>query len=266
MTEIKSIGHLLSLDDQGNLLNDAHIDKIKSPWRDLVDAVQGACVEYFNQRLHSLYVRGSVANGTAELHIADLDCYCVLVDLATEADKAWKKDIRHKLAKQYPFCTKVELVFIPFERLLKSSEFEFERFVIRTQSACVWGEDLASQFGPYKVNEAIAFRSKVIKPDIDGTIETLLGTNAPERIKVKCRWIMKRILRTGLELTFDQEHLYSRDLYVCYQIFSRKYPGQEPHMKRALDLAINPTSEAGVVIQFLRQFGSWLVSEVENKK
>ncbi len=74
--------------------------------------------------------------------------------------------------------------------------------------------------------------------------------------------MMRRIIRTGLELVVERSGLFSRDLYPCYEVFSRYYPIQAPQMKQALHYAINPLTDKAQLLAFVYDFGSWLTAEI----
>jgi hypothetical protein len=77
---------------------------------------------------------------------------------------------------------------------------------------------------------------------------------------------MKRFLRVGFELCAEKERAYTRDLYPCYQVFSKYYPEQERNMYQALDWALNPIDDKQRLTEFIKKFGSWLATRAEEYK
>jgi hypothetical protein len=59
--------------------------------------------------------------------------------------------------------------------------------------------------------------------------------------------MMKQIVRTGFEIVMLQEKKYTRDLYLCYFIFSKYFPDYEITMKSALSLAIQPSCDKNLI-------------------
>jgi Nucleotidyltransferase domain len=70
---ILPIGDFLPLDAEGYLVNPCRRDVIAPPWSDAVTAIQSAYLHHHADRLHSIYVRGSVARGTAREGLSDID-------------------------------------------------------------------------------------------------------------------------------------------------------------------------------------------------
>ena len=80
MNEVTKNGTFLDVDEHGNLISDAAFDKIVSPWREAVDYARQLEIQRLGDRLHSLYLRGSVPRGAALLDRSDLDLFAVLFD------------------------------------------------------------------------------------------------------------------------------------------------------------------------------------------
>ncbi len=70
-TPIQKIGHLMRMDSEGYLINECNWEAIQLPWLTLVEALGNICIEELGDRLHSLYLRGSVPRGQAILNIHD---------------------------------------------------------------------------------------------------------------------------------------------------------------------------------------------------
>ena len=65
------IGGFAEQDACGYIVNTASVHKIVSPWTGALSDIQTMHREYFSDRFHSLYCRGSVAQGTAIQGVAD---------------------------------------------------------------------------------------------------------------------------------------------------------------------------------------------------
>src|SRR5689334_19233370 len=75
---IQALGRFLALDAEGWVVNEASVAKIGQPWAAALADVTAACIERYGARLHSLYVRGSVATGQAIPGRSDLDAVALL--------------------------------------------------------------------------------------------------------------------------------------------------------------------------------------------
>ena len=70
------------------------------------------------EKLHSVYIRGSIAKGEGIDYVSDLDSFAVIQGEAGDEPKSL--DIFHKeISEKYPFCTHVEISLIKIEDIKK---------------------------------------------------------------------------------------------------------------------------------------------------
>ncbi len=260
--KILEIGTLLKTDKQGFLVKIANKNKIKGRWKDSVDyLVKQYLKKIGNDKIHSIWIRGSIAKGEAIENISDIDSFC-LIKKEEDIDKAKVSEIKSEICKKFPFITKVEMSFIPIQNLLNESRYFGWRFTIKTQAVCVYGEDINDKIEDFEPSRILAGKiQENLRKRINQVKEKL--KNDERKTKVFCSWIMKRILRQGFILVMDKEKAFTRDLYPCYKIFSKYYPEKEKEMKKVLKLAIYPTSDKKQINRILDDFGEWIIKESE---
>lgn len=254
----------MAIDDQGYLVNECSWQSIQSPWTDCVEALRNLCVEEFGDRLHSLYLRGSVPRGQGILNISDLDSVAIFRQKVTPEMIATINSLESQLEKQFKFCQKIEISFA--ERNYVQEDIYWQA-ILQTQGLCIYGEDMRSQFPRFKPSLDLVSHAFQIAEDIAETQTILRQTpkqfhNFDATIKQRCLWINKRIVRTGFELVMLRENSFTRDLYPCYERFAKHFPAQSKLMYKSLELAIQPSSDRDGLLMFLSHFGSWLASEV----
>jgi len=115
-----------------------------------------------------------------------------------------------------------------------------------------------------KLGKDLIFHSMSIQSRHKGAIKRLDESKDNEFIRGECQWVMKGIVRVGLELVLERSGKYSRDLYPCYEVFSEYYPEKEAEMKEALYLALNPTGDKEVIKKVIGGLGKWLEEEVKS--
>jgi len=266
MTEILKIGRLLKTDQDGFIVSESSTNKIASPWKEAVEEVKNVYLKNLGDVVHSIYVRGTVSRGEAIEGIADIDTFAVITKKPDEIDRSWVRDTRKELEKQFDFSTGVEFGFVSYDELLEGDEFFNDRFMIKTQSACVYGDDLAKEIPPFRADAQTASHfHRNLKKVLENARKGIANNSDKEDIKEWCRWVMKRIIRAGFVLVMDKEQAFTRDLYPSYELFSKHFPEQEPKMKIALDLAINPTDNVENLSSFLDDFGVWMENQIETK-
>ncbi|MFF2176595.1 hypothetical protein ACFVT8_09075 [Lysinibacillus sp. NPDC058147] len=123
---------------------------------------------------------------------------------------------------------------------------------------------MISRLPRYKANEALANEHLIhLQGQIKNACDDLQDNSDIEDIKDCCKWIMKIIVRAGLALVITKANTYTRDLYPAYKLFSKYYPEKKNDMKIALEYAIAPIIDVNLLLSFLNEFGTWMVSEAD---
>jgi len=258
VTIVRPIGSVLPIDTEGYLLNPCHRDLIVSPWKEAVVDIAAAYIDHLGETaIHSLYLRGSVAKGTAVEGISDIDTFAVVNKKGTNCDKTWRKAFQKQMSEKYPFQTGIEIWCIPYQELCHEPKAHSLRVMVKTQCICLHGEDIASQLLTYKPGKDFIVHSHSIQADIQEILDLLQTQQSQQDILSACQWIMKRIVRTGFEWVMIQENTYTRDLYPCYVAFRKHFPERKEQMAQAVEWAIAPTSNPQSLIPFLTNFQSW---------
>lgn len=259
---IRPIGSLLTTDADGFLVSQSSPDNIVPPWAALVDEIRDAYVEHAGNRLHSMYVRGSVARGTAIEGIADVDTLTLVHGDPQDLDDSWFGPFRDDMAGRYPFSQGIEMAYRSLDRTLSEPDLSHARFLIKTQCACLYGESIIPHLPPVRPGLDAVVHAPRIAGEIDGVLREL-GDPDGDSVRDLCGWIMKRLVRTGFELVMEREQAFTRDLYPCWKSFSRYYPDKSEPMFQALEWCIEPTDDTDRIAALLGELGPWLGGEVD---
>lgn len=251
---IREIGSFFDVDSDGYLINPASKDKITAEWQPVVKDIIEAYKLHYGDLLHSVYIRGSVGKGDAVSGISDIDTFAYTNQKKNEIKTDWMDSFEKEMLAKYPFVQGVELSVDPTEDALN------DRILI-LQSACVFGEDLNEKMPKIKVGKETLGHVYSFAKNLTWFDEWATKPQEAEEIKKSCTWLMKRFLRTGLELTMERAGLYTRDLYPSYKIFAEYYPEKEVQMKEVLYLALNPTDNLDTIKRIRDDFGVWLTEQ-----
>ncbi|EJQ12696.1 nucleotidyltransferase [Bacillus cereus] len=264
MPRIKKIGRFCPIDDEGYIINDAHIDKIQPIFMEVIQEIKNTCCEMLQDDLHSIYIRGSIPRGIGIEGIADIDVIILVRKDPNLIDLSWRKKLEVQSLQQFNCISGVELSFHSEKEVVNSKSFSFIGFMIRTHGICLFGEDVKLSLPKYKVSQELAYEHLIqLRKQIGQARKELIHNKGVEDIADCCRWIMKIIIRAGLALTIDREGVYSRDLYPAYVLFSKYFPEQEKNMRKALQYVIEPINDINEILLFLNTFGEWLIERAE---
>ncbi len=256
-------GKFWEIDADGFIVNEASPTKIQNIYENSIEAVVRAYRAHVTGSLHSVYLRGTVPRGMAVPGHSDLDTFALVSDNVTTGDLAWPISVETKIIGDCPHLTGVQFeIFSTSDAMTTNEVFEMP-FVIKTQTVCVYGDDLSARLPNYRPDATFANIDIIqIKQDIDEAKAFVSAAMTDEhQIRYWCKRIMKNVVRTGFSLTIVNEKKYTRDLLPCVQIFARHFPDQAGKMQRALQYAVDPTVTPIDLMAFLNEFGGWLVDE-----
>lgn len=257
---IMPIGKVLHTDSEGFLVSQTSMENILEPW----DAPVQDVVEKFRAELgdemHSLYIRGSLVRGTAIEGVSDIDGLVLVKGDPKAIDWSWRREFAAELREKYPFVMGMDFGRASVDSVL-SGEHKVRAFLIKTLSACAAGEDISERLPRVKPGrDALIARWKFeekIRPDY--------FTEPDIALRHKTKWTGKQILRAGMELVMEDEQAYSRDLYPCYELFSKHYPEKEAAMRRALTQALFSAENEADFAAMRDDIGPWLAEQLDKK-
>ena len=259
-------GRYLPIDHKGFILNDRQREAIQPEWKEILDDLIATVLQN-HSNVHSIYIRGSVADGRAIKGLSDIDGMAVL-DISPASSDAkqpmlncpWLKRANDMLKVKYPFCDGIETYLIPLPMVINDRR---TGFYIQSQSLCIWGNDLTKSISPYKLGEPATYsHAPNLAYDVQYIKSKLTQDDSPSFVATCCKKIMKRIVRSGMELCMEADQSYTRDLYLSNEMFSRHYPDNAYRMELALHLALNPLTDKMALLDAIDCTGGWLSRQI----
>jgi hypothetical protein len=259
---LKNIGRLWQLDEEGFLVNEAQSEKIGPPFDAVVTRVKEVYLKYACESIHSIYLRGSIPRGLAIEGISDVDTFAVTFDDPPLLDLAQLQVESEDILEHHSYITKAEFNFFPYTEVITLDRFSTQGFLIKTQSVCLYGEDLAPRLPKYRPDKFVANdHLSQIKRDIEKALTGIRNSSKPQNVRYWCRRVMKSIIRSGFALVILDEGVYSKDISLCYEFFVKHFPTQASNMFQAVEFAIEPSSDPAEVLSVLENFGGWLIKK-----
>lgn len=259
-SKIRPIGTIQRLDEQGYIINNLSLDNLQAEYKAPLDEVIHLAKDRLGDKLHSVYIRGSVAKGTAIPEIADLDT--LLLVNQKPSDEGYKEmhTAKSVINEKYDFLNGIELPFYTTERLQQNLKVQF---LFKTQCLCVYGTDIRLELPSFKLDHNAFAHAFNLAKDLEGSNTWLLENEKEEDIRMFCAWIMKRYVRIGFELVMMREQYFTRDLYPCYAGFIKHYPEHQEAMHRTLELAVFPIANKETIREVMDSLQDFLLTETE---
>ncbi len=261
MIQPQPCGDFLELDGHGHVIKKASFDLIQPSWKPLIHDVISVYKAFFGTNLHSIWLRGSVAKGSAVDGLADFDSFGYVYE-PTDCFDQFEKEIE-ALEPRYPFCAGIECEADPVAMLEND---HIMRRIIKTQAICLYGEDISESISPHSLRDMI-FYSKHLRYCLETRMPQFLkeDNGDPQQIQGTCNWTVRRLLRSLYESIMLEENRWTNDLWLCYERYSLRYPEREPATMELLQLCLNPTANKERIRSAVHAFTPWIYDEIREK-
>ena len=265
-------GRLQQLDSSGNVINDAApvCERWCAPLADAVRAWAGIDAELPGVQLVSVYARGSIVRGLGLPGISDVDTlgYAVVDGSSPSAEqlRAWRLARSVELRAAHPIASGFDLELVTAPRasrlgrwllgradtatLQPSDLHALDAFRLKTQALHVHGEHLQPRLPGFAPRPRLVLALPRDAARAAREVARLRAASAPAAEEQRMvRWLLKRCLRSGMELAARPQRGFSRDLLPCYEAIAAHLSA------RAAPLALD-------ALQVLLEYGLILATRV----
>jgi uncharacterized protein len=268
MIEPRRLGRFLAADEFGYVQPDVALERIDRKWRPLVDIVTRALMQRAGVR--SIYVRGSIPRGLSIENVSDAD----FIYFSEIAFDGLDRVLEDAVKGEFPFVSEVSLFRLgraQFDKIHHPQRRPYFHMLIKTQGLLLAGDDVAKHIEPFRIGPEMASHVFALQNEFAKSQQWLLNLPAsiPNEQKKTVersvhRWISKRIVRSGCEITMNRTGHFTRDLYLCYEQFAVFYPEHAKQMYQVLVNCLNGNHSAaqyGELVQFLADEGLGLLAD-----
>lgn len=260
--QIKDYGTYLKINEDGYIINPCSADLIQDNFRKAAELSVEHIKKKFRNNLYSVYIRGSVARGTAIENVSDIDLFIVTKEKVLNSYRDWKRKSGAEVMEIYPFINGVEFHMESLDEILSDKR---SQFLLQSQSIKFFGKEINFPQLSFKLGKESYAHLAYIENDIRIFYEDIHHEDTENSIDT-CSWIAKRIVRTGFEIVMKRENLYTRDLYPCYKSFIKYYSYKKNDMEEILELAVFPVSDKERIIKAVRNIEELIISESQRIK
>lgn len=187
-----------------------HKITIQSEYKDFVDTYVDNILTEFKDKIHSIYMCGSIPKGTATPFKSDAD-FTIVCEDPHDIDYERLSKIKDRLLEEYPVVTKIDTIICSLDDVLsKPNEWGFWVKII---CVCVYGQDIGEQVPPIIISPAfIVDLNTDTKEEIDRIHHSL--SNASDHT-MQMRYIKgysKRLLRALYSLVLEDTGVWEDDM------------------------------------------------------
>ena len=239
------------------MLNPCAWDHLADHWAPAIEYLREKVQQKLGESLHSYWLRGSLARGTAVDGISDIDTFAIVhSDESLRWEEAvFKSQLQSQMQTQFPFAGDLELYCSAYHTNF-AQHYPQLAMIIKTQSLCLIGEDIRPNLPSFRPGRAMMLNWRWVEEDLND----FLKKSEPKEEDVRA--ICKILIRVSFELVMERENKYTNDLYICCQAFERYYPEQATLIWELLSCFLNPKENKTRTRTLISEIGSFLVHEV----
>ncbi|WP_047303683.1 nucleotidyltransferase domain-containing protein [Pseudomonas fluorescens] len=175
--------------------------------------------------LHSLYLYGSVARGTARPGVSDLDLCLILQRPADPQQLEHLEHLRQTLQTRHPLVSKIDFDIGYLAQALARENLHSWGYWLKHHCRCLRGEDLRQRFAPFRPGRDIAL---AVNGDFQGVLddyaERIEREQHPVEILRLQREASRKLIRATNLLRAEQEPSWPHSLDQHVRLFVQHYP------------------------------------------
>ncbi len=237
------------------------LKKVSAKYNPIVKDVKSELLN-FSDKIHSIYLYGSVATGKAKSPTSDLDIVVVLKRKPTSTLKSQLKDLETLLSQKYQkLFREVGFAITYKNEVLQGREAFGWKFFLTILSVKIFGDNLFEKDMKFSPTKKLA---RNLHSDVDKNIaeakQKIKSVNSDEA-KLQIKSIMKKIIRTAFSIVMEDENYWTTDLKEMTQIFTKYYPEKKQQINAVLKTAKSKSPDKKSATLILNNFGKWVSSE-----
>ncbi|WP_427050916.1 nucleotidyltransferase domain-containing protein [Paenibacillus sp. TC-CSREp1] len=183
---------------------------IQSEYKDLVDKYVEHILNEFKDKIHSIYMCGSIPKGTATPFKSDAD-FTIVCANPEDIDYEKLSNIKDKLLEEYPFVTKMDTIICSIDDVL--SRPNDWGFWVKIICVCIYGEDIGEKVPPIIISpEFILDLNTDTKEEVD-RVRRSLSNASDDAMKTRyTKGYSKRLLRALYSLIIEDTGVWEDDM------------------------------------------------------
>lgn len=241
----------------GTIGREGRLDRIPPDFAPVVDRAGAEIAAGFTaDRVHSVYLYGSVPRRTAVAGRSDLDMMIVLRDAPDDADRERVRAIEGRLDAGFPQIDGAGILLVAASAVLSELERHDLGFFVACLCTPLSGPDLAERLPRYRPTSLLA-------RETNGDLDLVLPQwrrriNGGEDLS---RIVGRRLVRTGFTLIMPRWGGWTSDLDESARLFGGYYPERARQMALAAEVGRHAPADRAMLEPLIDDLGEWLAGE-----
>ncbi len=245
------------LNANGYIVSDVSLEKIDRAFIPCIQESVKSLRELFYQKLHSVYVYGSVARGDAVISKSDLDLIAMFNGNLSSDQLTELKKLAGELSERYrSLVREVGIAVAYYDYTMDPSNY-YENAFLKELCVCVYGEDLGKRFGPYKLTSEISIRfNGDIGKVLARTLNRLRTASDKEWITIAQNF-SRKLIRTYYSMVMVRSQVWTTRLSEQAEVFITYFPEKEAIICTLINWIDEPPMDRKTVFDLFMNEGEW---------
>jgi uncharacterized protein len=246
------------LDKDGNIKKQISHLKIKEDYLLFVEEFKEGIFRILEEKLHSLYICGSIPMGTSIPYKSDADFTIVIHEELSRNDYSKIEKFKIELLEKYSFITKIDTPSCLINDVLNFIDWGFW---IKIVCFCIHGEDLGEKISPIKPSrEFVIGYNRETESAVSSRIKKIEKEKDFSRIFDKT---LKLLIRAAYTLIIEKDKSWYIDPNKCLNVIRKYYPQMSTVLNRAGEYLEKPEPDKSEALVFLNGFYRWIKQELK---
>jgi len=238
----------------------------QSAFAQLVTDVVQTLTTTFPDLIHSVYVFGSLINGTATEKLSDLDL-TVIYYREPDADAAVQIEVvKSTLEQHYPVVSKIDIDPGVLKEVMLPTNRQRWGYWLKHHCVCVYGEDLRNSFEPFRPSREIAV---AVNGDflavLNGYVSLMNPILEPEQRHALQRAAARKAIRSTNILREENDSDWPVTLDELREKFNYRYPALTEEMDYLRSISYRPHGDIMFFASRITTFAYWLNAEFHSQ-
>lgn len=253
------------LDHEGYIVSDVSLDNISELYYECIEESIKELKIMFPEKIHSIYLYGSVARGDATPGTSDLDLLILFENKLLKDERTDLHNLQQRLSKKYiKIIREVGIATAEYDYVMDAGNY-YEQAFIKEICTCLYGKDIRVHFGPYKLTAEIpiSFNSD-IEMSLKRNLDKLRNANT-DAFKVITQNFSRKLIRTYYSMVMVRSQIWTTRLDEQAIVVKRYLKDKEKVVERLLEWIESPPEDYRTVYQLFETEGEWLVVNFERE-
>ena len=217
--------------------------------------------------IHSVYVYGSLVDGSAVETQSDLDL-TLIYRREPDADEVAQTDaMKSSLEQDYPVVSKIDIDPGVLEDVMLPANVNLWGYWLKHHCVCVYGDDLRECFEPFRPSREIAI---AVNGDfltvLNGYVALMKPTLEPAQRHGLQRAAARKAIRSTNLLREENDRDWPVSLEELCEKFNDRYPALTEEMDYFLSISHRPRGDVMAFAGRIITFSYWLNAEYHSRQ